>query len=63
MSAFGGAQCLSLFFISYEPRTVNKTVDVRIVFSQHSLLAAPILCGARRDLALESGERVPGDTR
>ena len=36
MSAFGGAQCLSLFFISYEPRTVNKTADVRIVFSQHS---------------------------
>jgi hypothetical protein len=31
---FGGAQYIYLLFISYEPRTVNKTADVRIVFSQ-----------------------------
>ena len=31
---FGGAQYIYLFFISHEPQTVNKTADVRIVFSQ-----------------------------
>ena len=33
---FGGAQYIYLFFISYELRTVNKTADVRIVFSQQA---------------------------
>ena len=28
------SQYVYLFFISHEPRTVNKTADVRIVFSQ-----------------------------
>jgi hypothetical protein len=31
---FDGAQYIYLLFISYEPRTINKTADVRIVFSQ-----------------------------
>jgi hypothetical protein len=30
-----GAQYIYLLFISYERRTVGKTADVRIVFSQH----------------------------
>jgi hypothetical protein len=36
-----GAQYIYLLFISYERRTVGKTADVRIVFSQHLCRVIP----------------------
>ena len=60
---FDGAQYIYLLFISYEPRTVNKTADVRIVFSQQSALSmslmGEVLMGANFAIQLHSSEFSP----